>query len=170
MPQSGWFLKNYLGIFFINFNQIFPITNKFFLLYFAKKESLWVFSVHQSIILFNNIPITFSIILQLVKPILKNIWACIYIQNLPFDIHIKTILTKLNRTLGLLQKFQQVLPKPSLITLYKAFTRPHLDYGDVVFDQVFNNSFHQRSESVQYNASLAITGAIRGTFKEKLYQ
>ena len=163
-------MKNYLGIFFINFNQIFPITNKIFLFYFAKKESLWVFLVHQSIILFNNIPITCSIIFQSVKPILKNIWACIYIQNLPFDIHIKTILTDLNRTLGLLQKFQQVLPKPSLITLYKAFIRPHLDYGDVVFDQVFNNSFHQRSESVQYNAALAITGAIRGTFKEKLYQ
>ena len=76
----------------------------------------------------------------------------------------------MNRTLGLLQKFQQVLPKPSLITFYKAFIRPHLDYEDVVFDQVFNNSFHQRSESVQYNAALAITGAIRGTFKEKLFQ
>ena len=76
----------------------------------------------------------------------------------------------MHRTLGLLQKFQQVLPKPSLITLYKAFTRPHLDYGDVVFDHVFNNSFHQRSESDQYKAALAIIGAIRGTFKEKLYQ
>ena len=30
-------------------------------------------------------------------------------------------------------------------------------------------SFHQRLESLQYNAALAITGAIRGTSKEKLY-
>ena len=31
-------------------------------------------------------------------------------------------------------------------------------------------SFHQKLESIQYNACLAITGAIRGTLKVKLYQ
>ena len=31
-------------------------------------------------------------------------------------------------------------------------------------------SFHQNLESIQYNACLAITGAIRDTSKEKLYQ
>ena len=30
-------------------------------------------------------------------------------------------------------------------------------------------SFHQKLESIQYNACLGITGAIRGTSKEKLY-
>ena len=68
----------------------------------------------------------------------------------------------MNRTIGLLQKFEQVLPRPSLINIYKAVTRPHLDDGDVIFDQAFNNSF-QRLESIQYNAALAITRAIRGT-------
>ena len=90
-------------------------------------------------------------------------------SKLFFDIHIKIILTKVNITIGLLRKFQQVLPTPSLITIYKVFIRPHLDYGDVIFDQAFNNSFHQRLESIQYNAALAITGAIRETSKEKLY-
>ena len=32
-----------------------------------------------------------------------------------------------------------------------------------------NTSFHQRLESLQYNAALATTGAICGTSKEKLY-
>ena len=90
-------------------------------------------------------------------------------SKLFFDIHIKIILTKVNRTIGLLPKFQQVLPRPSLITIYKVFIRPHLDFGDVIFDQAFNNSFHQRLEFIQYNAALAITGAIRETSKEKLY-
>ena len=63
-------------------------------------------------------------------------------SELFFDIHIKTISAKVNRTIGLLRKFQQVLPRPSLITIYKAFIRPYLDYGDVIFDQAFNNSFH----------------------------
>ena len=63
-----------------------------------------------------------------------------------------------------------VLPKITLVTFYKAFVRPHLDYEDILYEQAFNNSFHDRLESIQYNACLAITGAIRGTSREKLYQ
>ena len=63
-----------------------------------------------------------------------------------------------------------ILSRRSLVTIYKSFIRPHLDYGDIIFDQAFNKSFHDNLESIQYNASLAITGARRGTSKEKLYQ
>ena len=76
----------------------------------------------------------------------------------------------MNRTIRLLRKFQKILPRSSLITIYKAFIRPHLDYGDVIFDQAINKSFHERLKSIQYNAAVAITGAIRETSKEKLYQ
>ena len=58
----------------------------------------------------------------------------------------------------------------SLPTIYKSFIRPHLDYGDIIYDQAYTASFHQKIESVQYNSVLAIKAAIRGTFKEKLYQ
>ena len=47
--------------------------------------------------------------------------------------------------------------------------RSHLDYGEIIYDQSYNTYFHQRLESLQYNAALAITGAICGTSKEKLY-
>ena len=57
-----------------------------------------------------------------------------------------------------------------LITLCKDFIRPHLDYVDVLYDQAFNNSFKEKLESFQCNACLALTGAIRGTSKEKIYQ
>ena len=40
----------------------------------------------------------------------------------------------------------------------------------MIFDQAYKTSFHEKLENFQYNASLAITGAIRGTSKEKLYQ
>ena len=40
----------------------------------------------------------------------------------------------------------------------------------MIYDQTFNESFHQRIESIQYNAAIAITGAIRGTSSEKPYQ
>ena len=52
----------------------------------------------------------------------------------------------------------------------KTFVRPHLDYIDVAYDKVFNESFHKKLESVQYNFALAMTGAIRGTKTEMLYQ
>ena len=56
-----------------------------------------------------------------------------------------------------------------LLTIYKSFIRPPLNYGDIIYDQAYNVSFHQKLDSIQYNAALAITGAIRGTSKEKLY-
>ena len=47
---------------------------------------------------------------------------------------------------------------------------PHLDYVDVIFDKAYNNSFQLRLESLQYKASLAVTGAIKVSPTEKLYQ
>ena len=55
----------------------------------------------------------------------------------------------------------------ALLTIYKCFVRTHVDYDDIIYDQAFNNSFHQEIESLQYDAALAIAGAIRGTLREK---
>ena len=62
------------------------------------------------------------------------------------------------------------LPRDALLTIYKSFVRPHLDYGDIIYDQPQNESFCNKLESIQYNAALAITGAIQGTSKTKLYK
>ena len=80
------------------------------------------------------------------------------------------ILNKVNKTIGLLRELQNILPRSALLTIYKSFVRPHLDYGDIIYDQAYNTSFHQKLEPLQYNACLAITGAIRGTSREKLYE
>ena len=69
-----------------------------------------------------------------------------------------------------MRKLNLLLPRSSLLTVYKCFIRPHLDYGDIIYDQLNLSSLTNKIESVQYNAALAITGAIRGTSKEKLYQ
>ena len=88
--------------------------------------------------------------------------------KLNFQVHFENMLNKVNKTIGLLRKLQNTLPRPSLLTIYKSFIRPHLDYGDVIYDQGYNVSFQQKVESIQYNAAIAITGAIRGTSKEKI--
>ena len=91
-------------------------------------------------------------------------------SQLSFEEHLKTIFSKVNKTIGLIRKLRIFLPRPSLMTLYKSFIRPHLDYGDIIYDQPFNNSFQNKIESIQYNARLATTGAVRGTSKEGLYK
>ena len=91
-------------------------------------------------------------------------------SKLIFDEHLKMVSLKISKTLGLLRKLHNLLPRSALITIYKAFVRPYLDYGDILYDQAYNMSFHHKLESIQYNACLAITGAIRGTTKETLYQ
>ena len=55
------------------------------------------------------------------------------------------------------------------MTMYKAFRRVHLDYGDIIYDEAYNETCHQKLESIQYNACLALLGAIRGSSREKLY-
>ena len=72
--------------------------------------------------------------------------------------------------MGLLRKFQQILPKSFLLIICKTFIRSRLNYADIIYDQAYNSAFHDKLESIQYNACLAITGAIRGTSTEKIYQ
>ena len=91
-------------------------------------------------------------------------------SKLNFSEHLKTIFQKTNKTIRLLRKLQTLFPRAPLITIYKSFIRLHLDYGDMIYDQTFNMSFQQKMETIQYNAALAITGAIRGSSREKLYQ
>ena len=71
--------------------------------------------------------------------------------------------------IGILQKLQSILLQTSLLTFYKSFIRPNLDYGDVVYDQPSNDAFSNKLQTVQYNAALAITGAIKVISREKLY-
>ena len=60
----------------------------------------------------------------------------------------KGIFSKVNKTTGLLGKLHHILPRSHLLTICKSFIRPHLDYGDVIYDQTYNTTFHQKLESI----------------------
>ena len=75
-------------------------------------------------------------------------------SKLDFKEHIKN---------GVATQSPKNLPRFPFISVYKSFLRLHLDYVDIIYHQVYNVSFHQKLESIQYNVALAITGAIRGT-------
>ena len=53
--------------------------------------------------------------------------------------------------------------------MYKAFVRPHLHYGNMTYDEAYDETFHQKLESIQYNVCLALSVAIRGSSREKRY-
>ena len=110
---------------------------------------------------FNNIAVTQS-------TTQKHLGILLDVQ-LDFQGHLKNIYSKVNKTIGLLRKLHNTLPRLPLLTIYKSFIRPHLDYSDIIYVQAYTALFHQKIESVQYNSALAITGAIRGTSKEKIY-
>ena len=90
-------------------------------------------------------------------------------SKLDFKEHVQNVLNKISKKIGLLRKLQKILPRPPWITIYKSFIRSLLDYRDIIYDQACKVPFHQKVDSIQYNTALAITGAIRGTSREKLY-
>ena len=111
-------------------------------------------------LVFNNANVTQSIYQKHLGIILDS--------KLTFENHINMVTTKISKTIGLLRKAPNLLPRTTLITTYKASVRPHLDYGDTLYDQAFNLSFQQKLESIQYRACLAITGAMRGTSRNNM--
>ena len=90
-------------------------------------------------------------------------------KKLAFDRHVKEMILRATKGVGLITTLRRYLPRNSLLTIYKNFIRLHLDFGDVVYDYLGNASFMQKLESIPYNTSLAITGCVRGTSRDKLY-
>ena len=112
-------------------------------------------SSHPSVY-FNNIPVSSTSVHKYLGMLLDD--------KLSYEHHLKSVLNKVKKTICLLRKLQQILPRQSLIKIYK-FTRPHLDYGNIVYYRAFNESFQKYLESIQYNAAIAITGTIRNFLK-----
>ena len=84
--------------------------------------------------------------------------------------NIYSVILKVNIGITVIKKWRRNLQRTSLVTIYKAFLRPLIDYGDIIYDQLQNESFCEKIESVQYKATLAITGAIQVTSCYKIYQ
>ena len=72
-------------------------------------------------------------------------------KRLAFDRHVEEMILRANKGIGLITRLRRYLPRNFLLTIYKAFIRPHLDYGYVVYDYPGNALFVKKLESVQYN-------------------
>ena len=118
------------------------------------------YKINHPITTFNTIPVAHT-------PYQKHLGLYLD-EKLNFNRHINVKISKANKGIGIIERLSHILPRKSLITIYKSFIRPHL-YCDVIYDQSYNESFCSKTEQIQYNAALAIAGAIRGKSQSKLY-
>ena len=70
-------------------------------------------------------------------------------EKLTFKHPIDNTLCKVNEGIAVIKKLRHALPRKSLLTIYKVFLRPLIDYGDVIYDQPPNSSLCKKLESVQ---------------------
>ena len=93
-------------------------------------------------------------------------------SKLSFKSHVNEAILKAKRGIGLIRHLSQYVSRDVLDQMYKLYVRPHLDYGDIVYhkyDPDLSSVITKRLEQTQYAASLAVTGAWRGTSRQKLY-
>ena len=52
-------------------------------------------------------------------------------EELTFKYHINEKINKANKGIGIIYKLNNILPRSTLLTIYRSFIWSHLDYGDV---------------------------------------
>ena len=87
---------------------------------------------------FNTVPVA-------CKPCQKHLGLYLD-EKLKFSHHINVKISREIRELDSFKRLSYILPRTSLITIYKSLIRPHLDYFDVIYDQPNNESFCSKIE------------------------
>ena len=93
-------------------------------------------------------------------------------DTLNLNLHIKEKMSKNLIGIDVIKKLSKALLVHYFVTIYKSFVRLHIDYGEFIYDQLNDERVEKLKEFytiVQYNATLAITGAIKGVSQNKLY-
>ena len=87
--------------------------------------------------------------------------------KLDFNLHIKNVQNKVSKTIELLRKLQNILPRQSLITIYRSFIRPHLDYGDTICDRAYNSLVSSKYWISSIQCCASNYGCNKRNFKRK---
>ena len=68
-------------------------------------------------------------------------------EYLFFKCHVDKVLTKASKGIAAIKRLRSFFPHKSIITIYKAIIRPHLDYADILYDRPKKATFYQKIES-----------------------
>ena len=101
-------------------------------------------------------------------------------SKLMFTKHINGIITNARKCIGVIKHLAPYLPLRSCDQIYKMYVRPHLDYCDTIYHiPTIKNDFESSLtlnyqmntlERTQYQAALAVSGAQKGTNRNKIYE
>lgn len=86
-----------------------------------------------------------------------------------WDEHIRIIYKKAAYRLNILRMLKYDLDRKSLIRFYISYIRPTLEYGDIIWDNISQQSA-LLLESIQLDACRIITGLRKGTSHDTLYK
>ena len=100
--------------------------------------------------------------------------------KLTFVKHINEKISMARKWIGVIKHLSSYLPLKSLDQIYKMHIRPHLDYCDIIFhipvithefDSSLTLNYQMNAlERTQYQAALAVSGAWKGTNRDKIYE
>lgn len=90
-------------------------------------------------------------------------------NNLSWRAHIFKIYEKASKRLNILKGIKYKVDRSTLRKLYKSLVRPLMEYADVLWDGC-TDSESDLLEHVQYEAAKIVTGAMKGTSKQRLMQ
>ena len=100
--------------------------------------------------------------------------------SLSFQKHLVEKEKKAKKNIGLIKHLNKFLPMKTLIHMYKALARSHVDYCDLIYHILptlhtppLGTTLHDHMElveKIQYQAALAVTGAWQGTSRVKIYE
>ena len=139
-------IRDWLSIGKFRLTQI--LLNKRQRLFFQKK----ILGTHPSLF-FNNLLIK--------QDTIKKHFGLTLEHLLTFQYHVSEKIKKAMNGIGPLRKHYSILPPASLLAIYKSFIRPHLDYGNVVYDKFSNDCFTNKLETVQRYISRKTVSRIR---------
>ena len=97
-------------------------------------------------------------------------------SSLSFKKHLNEKIIKAKKNIGIIKHLSIFLSHNSLDLMYKALVRSHLDYCDIIYHipsrqtqaGVTLNALMEKTEGIQYQATLDITGAWQGSYRSKL--
>ena len=89
-------------------------------------------------------------------------------NNCKWDEHISNISSKVNMLINCLRHFKYKPGRKALEIMYKSFILPLFDYADIIWDNCTNTQSNML-ENLHLEAIRIITGSVRGTSHQKLY-
>jgi len=90
-------------------------------------------------------------------------------EKLSWNDHVNSMIAKANRNMATIRHLKYKLDRKTLEVLYTSFIRPTLEYGSVVWDSC-NEDCKKKLDTVHLDAARIVTGAIKGTEHDALYQ